>query len=139
MLSRIGISLEKDLLDQFDSLIESKGYENRSEAFRDMIRDVLVKQEWENSDDNDGERVAVVTLVYDHHKHELGHKLTHIQHDHHEIVISTIHVHMDALNCLEVLLLKGQAKEVLNFGNKLISTRGVKLGRLILATEGNNF
>ncbi len=136
MLSRIGISLDKDLLDQFDKLIEGKGYENRSEAFRDLIRDVLVKKEWETTED-EGERVAVVTLVYDHHKHELGHKLTHMQHDSHQVVVSTMHIHMDALNCLEVLILKGSAKHVLDLGNRLISTKGVKLGRLILATEGN--
>ena len=136
MLSRIGISLDKELLDQFDQLIEGKGYENRSEAFRDLIRDVLVKREWETADD-EGERVAVVTLVYDHHKHELGHKLTHMQHDSHETVVSTMHIHMDELNCLEVLILKGKAKSVLELGNRLISTKGVKLGRLILATEGS--
>ena len=136
MLSRIGISLDKDLLDQFDQLIEGKGYENRSEAFRDLIRDVLVKREWEATDD-ECERVAVVTLVYDHHKHELGHKLTHMQHDSHKVVVSTMHIHMDELNCLEVLILKGKAKSVLELGNRLISTKGVKLGRLILATEGS--
>ncbi len=137
MLSRIGISLDKELLDSFDKVIEEKGYENRSEAFRDLIRDVLVKREWEQADDNE-ERVAVVTLVYDHHKHDLGHKLTHMQHDNHSIIVSTMHVHMDEINCLEVLILKSKASAILDLGNKLISTKGVKLGRLILATEGNS-
>lgn len=137
MLSRIGISLDKELLDSFDKVIEEKGYENRSEAFRDLIRDVLVKREWEQADDNE-ERVAVVTLVYDHHKHDLGHKLTHMQHDNHSVIVSTMHVHMDEINCLEVLILKGKASAILDLGNKLISTKGVKLGRLILATEGNS-
>jgi CopG family nickel-responsive transcriptional regulator len=137
MLSRIGISLDSDLLDQFDRLIEGKGYENRSEAFRDLIRDMLVKKEWEAAK-NKGDRVAVVTLVYDHHKHDLGHKLTHIQHDNLDVVVSTMHIHMDEVNCLEVLILKGKAAQILELGNKLISTKGVKLGRIILATEGSS-
>jgi CopG family nickel-responsive transcriptional regulator len=136
MLSRIGISLDSELLDQFDRLIEGKGYENRSEAFRDLIRDTLVKKEWETAKGT-GDRVAVVTLVYDHHKHDLGHKLTHIQHDNLDVVISTMHIHMDEVNCLEVLILKGKAAHILDLGNKLISTKGVKLGRIILATEGS--
>ncbi len=135
MLSRIGISLDNDLLEQFDELIESKGYGNRSEAMRDLIRELLVKNEWQSARD-DQPRVAVVTLVYDHDKHELSHKLTHIQHETHDVVISSMHVHMDAHNCLEVLILKGRAAEIVRLGNTLISTRGVKMGKLVLATTG---
>ena len=135
MLSRIGISLDAELLDQFDELIESKGYVNRSEAMRDLIRELLVKKEWQSAKD-DRPRIAVVTLVYNHDKHELSHKLMHIQHETHDVVISTMHVHMDAHNCLEVLILKGQAAEIVRLGNTLISTRGVKMGKLVLATTG---
>lgn len=136
MLSRIGISLDSELLEQFDELIESKGYGNRSEAMRDLIRDLLVKREWENARDH-RPRVAVVTLVYDHDKHELSHKLTHIQHKTHDVVVSSMHVHMDAHNCLEVLILKGAAADIVRLGNTLISTRGVKMGKLVLATTGD--
>ena len=135
MLSRVGISLEDDLLTQFDELIERRGYNNRSEAVRDLIREELVKQEWE-ADPDDSPKVAVVCLVFDHEARELGKKLTHVQHDNYEIVVSTTHLHMDAHNCLEVLLLRGKATEVLKLGDALITTRGVKLGRLFLATTG---
>ena len=137
MLSRVGISLEKDLLDQFDEVIEKKGYVNRSEAIRDLIRDSLVNREWEKAKTKE-DRVAVVTLVYDHHKHDLGHKLTHLQHHAHEVVISTMHVHMDERNCLEVLILKGKSADILSLGNRLISTKGVKMGKLTPATTGDN-
>jgi len=135
MLSRVGISLEDDLLEQFDELIKDKGYSNRSEAIRDLIRDAIVNHEWERPKD-DKPKIAVATLVYDHDEHELGHKLTHEQHDNHEIVISSMHVHMDLRNCLEVLILKGPEADVLRMGNNLISTKGVKLGRLFLADTG---
>ena len=135
MLSRVGISLEDDLLSRFDELIEGRGYTNRSEAIRDMIRDSLVKSDWEEADDGKP-RVAVVCLVYDHEERELGQRLTHEQHHHHDVIISTMHVHMDSRNCLEVLILRGKADEVLHVGNGLISTKGVKLGKLIPATTG---
>ncbi len=135
MLSRVGISLDSDLLEKFDEHIEDKGYDNRSEAIRDLIRELLVKREWESAGDTEP-RVAVVMLVYNHDEHELGHQLMHEQHDNHDIVVSTMHVHMDRDNCLELLVLRGPAKEVLATGNRLVSTRGVKLGKLILASTG---
>ena len=138
MLSRIGVSLDEELLEQFDELIDEKGYQNRSEAIRDLIRELLVKREWENTKSRET-RVAVVTIVYDHDEHDLGHKLTHIQHGRHDIIVSTMHVHMDSSNCLEVLILKGTAKEIVQLGNRLISTRGVKMGKLTLATTGATF
>jgi CopG family nickel-responsive transcriptional regulator len=137
MLSRVGISLEEELLARFDGLISGRGYTNRSEAIRDMIREALVAEEWE-SGSGDEERVAVVCLVYDHDEHEIGHRLTHLQHDHHDVVISTMHVHMDRQNCLEVLILRGRAREILATSGALIATRGVKLGKLIPATTGEN-
>ena len=135
MLSRIGISLDDDLLARFDDLIAGRGYGNRSEAIRDLIREDLVREEWEGADD-EAPRVAVAVLVYDHHERELGQKLTSAQHAHHEIVVSTMHVHMDARHCLEAIVLKGPGREVARMGNRLIASRGVKLGKLILATTG---
>ncbi len=135
MLKRIGISLEDVLLDQFDDEIERRQWANRSEAVRDLIRDLLVKREWE---DGDQETMAVVVLVYDHHTHDLGHKLTHIQHEDHQQVISTMHIHMDEENCLEILILKGKAADIRRTGDRLVGTKGVKLGRFIPTTQGRS-
>ncbi len=135
MLERIGISLEDHLLAQFDRLIAAKGYVNRSEAVRDLIRDSLVQRQWSESSVRD-ERVAVVTLVYDHDASSLAQKLAHIQHENHKAVVSALHVHMDEHNCLEVLVLRGPGREVISMGEGLISTRGVKYGKLVPATTG---
>jgi CopG family transcriptional regulator, nickel-responsive regulator len=137
MIERIGISLEADLLRQFDRLIEQKGYVNRSEAVRDLIRDNLVQREWSESDGSE-ERVAVVTLVYDHDSSSLAQKLAHIQHENHRAVVSALHVHMDEHNCLEVLVLRGRAKDVVRMGEGLVSTKGVKYGKLVPATTGQS-
>lgn len=135
MIERIGISLEDELLARFDRLIEEKGYENRSEAIRDLIRDALVQRAWSQSEGRE-ERVAVVTLVYDHDSTSLAHKLAHVQHENHKAVVSALHVHMDAHNCLEVLVLRGRGRDVLAMGEGLISTKGVKYGKLVPATTG---
>jgi CopG family nickel-responsive transcriptional regulator len=135
MLERIGISLEDDLLRQFDRLIAEKGYANRSEAIRDLIRAELVQRAWAEAKGKE-ERVVVVALVYDHDSSSLAQKLTHIQHENHLAVVSSLHVHMDAHNCLEVLVLRGRAREVLAMGESLTSTRGVKFGRVVPATTG---
>ncbi len=124
MLERIGVSLEDDLLAKFDRLIAEKGYENRSEAVRDLIRDALVQREWAQAQ-GDEERVAVVAMVYDHDSTSLAHKLAHLQHENHRAVVSALHVHMDAHNCLEVLVLRGRAREVVGMGEGLVSTKGV--------------
>jgi CopG family nickel-responsive transcriptional regulator len=135
MIERIGISLEDDLLSQFDRLIELKGYVNRSEAVRDLIRDALVQRDWSESAGSE-ERVAVVTLVYGHDSSSLAQKLAHIQHENHKAVVSALHVHMDEHNCLEVLVLRGRAKAVVRMGEGLVSTKGVKFGRIVPATTG---
>ncbi len=135
MIERIGISLEQDLLRQFDQLIEQKGYVNRSEAIRDLIRETLVQREWSEAAGAE-EQVAVVTLVYDHDSSSLAQKLAHLQHENHKAVVSALHVHMDAHNCLEVLVLRGRARDVLRMGEGLVSTKGVKFGRLVPATTG---
>ena len=137
MIERIGVSLEADLLKQFDRLIEQKGYVNRSEAIRDLIRDALVQRAWSQSEARE-ERVAVVTLVYDHDSSSLAQKLAHIQHENHKAVVSALHVHMDEHNCLEVLVLRGRGKDVITMGEGLVSTKGVKYGKLVPATTGQD-
>jgi CopG family nickel-responsive transcriptional regulator len=134
MLERIGISLEDDLLAQFDRLIAEKGYVNRSEAVRDLIRDSLVQREWASRGRE--EKVAVVTLVYDHDSASLGQKLAHIQHENHRAVVSALHVHLDPHNCLEVLVLRGRGRDISAMGDGLVSTRGVKYGKVVPATTG---
>ncbi len=134
-LSRIGVSIDVDLLEQFDALIEERGYQNRSEAFRDLIRNELVEESWKSPD---SEVVGSVTLVYDHHVRLLNDKLLDLQHAFHDAILSTLHVHLDHDNCLEVLLIKGQASKVHQIANALISTKGVKHGRLALSSVGRD-
>ena len=135
MIERIGVSLEKELLEPFDQLIAQKGYATRSEAIRDLIREALVQRQWSEARGRE-EQVAVVTLVYDHDSSSLAQKLAHIQHENHKAVVSALHVHMDEHNCLEVLVLRGRAREVLRMGEGLISTKGVKYGKVVPATTG---
>ena len=135
MLKRFGISLEQDLLAKFDNLLSEQGYANRSEAIRDLIRDALVKKEWLTEDI---ETAGVVVIVYNHEQHELAKKMTDAQHKDYGKIISSLHVHLDAHNCLEVILLKGKAQEIKRLGDSLISTRGVKYGQFIGATTGKN-
>src|SRR5579872_6755191 len=132
-LSRIGVAIDSDLLERFDRFIGSRGYTNRSEAFRDLIRDELVEKTWESPDSS---VVGTVTLVYDHHVRLLNEKLTDLQHSHFHNVLSTLHVHLDHDNCLEVLVVKGKAGAVKKIADALISTKGVKHGQLTLASSG---
>ena len=132
-LARIGVAIDADLLGRFDSLIAARGYTNRSEAFRDMIRDELVETA---SEKPDSPVVGTVTLVYDHHVRMLNEKLTGMQHDHFQQILSTLHVHLDHDNCLEVLVLKGKAGDVKRIAEALISTKGVKHGRLTITSTG---
>lgn len=132
-LSRIGVAIDSDLLAKFDSLISARGYTNRSEAFRDLIREELVHKAWESPD---SEVVGTVTLVYDHHVRLLNEKLVDLQHDFHKNILSTLHVHLDHDNCLEVLVVKGKAQAVQKVADALISTKGVKHGRLTITTSG---
>jgi CopG family nickel-responsive transcriptional regulator len=132
-LSRIGVAIDSDLLEKFDRLIAGRGYTNRSEAFRDLIRDELVAETWESPD---RKVVGTVTLVYDHHVRLLNKKLTDVQHEHFHHVLSTLHVHLDHDNCLEVLVVRGKASEVKHIADTLIATKGVKHGRLTITTSG---
>ena len=132
-LSRIGVAIDADLLKKFDKLIAARGYANRSEAFRDLIRDELVERTWKTPDSN---VVGTVTLVYDHHVRLLNEKLTDMQHSHFHHILSTLHVHLDHDNCLEVLVVRGKAAQVKKIADALISTKGVKHGRLTITSTG---
>jgi CopG family nickel-responsive transcriptional regulator len=134
-LTRFGISIDDRLLGRFDELIAEKGYVNRSEAIRDLIRNALVEDRWTRGDQ---ETVGTVTLVYDHHTRDLADKLTEHQHAHHDAIISTLHVHLDAHNCLEVVVVKGQARDVRRLADELIGTKGVKHGKLVTSTTGED-
>jgi CopG family nickel-responsive transcriptional regulator len=138
MLERTAISLEEDLLAQFDRLTKRRGYSNRSEAIRDLIRDQLVQDEWSQQEKDSADKVAVVSLVYDHDSASLAQKLTHIQHENHQAVVSSLHVHLDHHNCLEVLILRGPADEIMAMGESLVSTKGVKYGKVVPATTGRH-
>jgi CopG family nickel-responsive transcriptional regulator len=132
---RFGVSLDNILLERFDSLIEKKGYSNRSEALRDLIRDSLVMEEWESST---SETVGSITIVYSHDTRELTDTLTDLQHRYHDAIISAMHIHLDEHNCLEVIVVKGKAKDIKAIADRLIGTKGVKHGKLSLTTTGKN-
>jgi CopG family nickel-responsive transcriptional regulator len=132
---RFGVSLDSELLEKFDRLCEEKCYQTRSEAIRDLIRNTLVQKEWE---DTDKEIAGTLTLVYDHHRSDLAQRLTEMQHDAHNVILSALHVHLDHHNCLEVLVLRGPGETVRTLGQKLISTKGVKHGKLTLTTTGQD-
>ncbi len=131
-LVRFGVSLEEELLSQFDKHLREKGYTNRSEAIRDLIREGLVKKEWK---EDEGVCGAII-LVYNHHQRELVNQLMDIQHHYHEHILSTQHLHLDEDNCLEIVAVKGRAKEIERLYGRLKSLRGVKHGELAKATTG---
>lgn len=132
-LERFGVSMEDELLERFDSLIEKRGYASRSEAIRDLVRQELVKEEW--SEPN-AEVVGTVTIVYEHHEHDLANILADLQHQYHDSITCTTHIHLDAHNCLEVVVLRGSSSRVKYIANALISTRSVKHGQLACTTTG---
>ena len=132
-LVRFGVSIDEHLLEQFDEHIAEKSYVNRSEALRDLIRGALVEDQW---DAGDAEAIGTVTLVYDHHAHDLADKLSDHQHTHHEEIVSTLHVHLDADHCLEVVVLRGVARDLRRIADGLIGTKGVKHGRFVATTTG---
>jgi CopG family nickel-responsive transcriptional regulator len=134
-IKRFGVSIEDGLLDRFDRLIEEKGYGNRSEAIRDLIRDLLVSEQWEAGTE---ETAGTITLVYSHDTRELTDTLTDIQHRHHGAILSTMHIHLDGHNCLEVLIVKGGSREIKKVADRLIGTKGVIHGKLTLTTTGKD-
>jgi CopG family nickel-responsive transcriptional regulator len=131
-LIRFGISLDKELSERFDDLIRRKAYTNRSEAIRDLIRQDLVEQEWLHG----GEVAGAITLIYNHHKRELLNKITDIQHDFQNSIISAQHIHLDHHNCLEIIAVKGNPAEVQKLASMLKAVKGVKHSTLSMSTTG---
>jgi len=134
-VSRFSVSLPRLLLRQLDQMSGEKGYDNRSLAIADMIRDRLVEHRQKFSSE---EIAGTITLVYDHHKHNLQSVLTDIQHDHEDVIISTVHVHLDHHNCLEVILVRGKAGPIRKIADELIAAKGVKHGKLTVTTTGHD-
>jgi CopG family nickel-responsive transcriptional regulator len=131
-LIRFGISLDKELSERFDELIRRKAYTNRSEAIRDLIRQDLVEQEWLHG----SEVAGAITLIYNHHKRELLNKITDIQHDFQNSIISAQHIHLDHHNCLEIIAVKGNPTEVQKLASMLKAVKGVKHSTLSMSTTG---
>jgi CopG family nickel-responsive transcriptional regulator len=131
-LARTGVSLEEDLLKEFDRLITKRGYQNRSEAFRDLIREALLSE----TVDSNKPVVGTLTLVYDHHVPNLSEKLTDAQHSVGAMVLAATHVHLDHHYCLEVIIMKGKSKELQEVADRMLALRGVELGKLVLTNSG---
>jgi CopG family nickel-responsive transcriptional regulator len=134
-VTRFSVSLPPQLLEQFDTMAEAKGYDNRSLAIADMLRGQLVEHRKQFGGE---EIVGTITLVYDHHKQHVQEALTDIQHDHHEVIISAVHVHLDHHNCLEVLIVKGKAALIKKIADELIAAKGVKHGKLTVTSSGKD-
>jgi len=129
-LARFSVSMEKQLLKRLDAHLKKSGYTNRSEAIRDFAREMLAKEELKEPN---ADALAAVSIVYDHHRLELPERLTELQHHHYRAVVSTLHIHIDRHNCLEVIVLRGKAGRLSRIGNALIGMSGVKYGKMFLA------
>jgi CopG family nickel-responsive transcriptional regulator len=130
---RFGVSLSKGLLDKFDKKIQNEGYDNRSEAIRDLIRDSFLEEKIAD----DREVAGTLTIIFDHHTLNLSQKLDDIQHQHHKKIISKLHIHLDHKNCLEVIVLKGKSKTIREIGEQITALRGVKHGKLTFTYSGH--
>lgn len=133
-LARYTVSMDARLLAKFDELIDKQGYANRSEAIRDLIRDALVEEQW---NDANQKVAATVTLVYNHHTGGVAERLGDIQHHACSIIVSSTHVHLDNDNCLEVVILRGKSKAVRTLAEELVALKGVKHGKAVFTTEGS--
>ena len=134
MIKRFSISLDENLLAEFDDFILRRQYSNRSEAIRDLIRKSFIQDEWKAGK----EVVGVISLVYDHHQYQLQERITELQHGFHHQIVSTTHIHMDHDNCLEVVIVRGKAREVRDLAEKLTAIRGVKDGNLAMSSTGED-
>ncbi len=132
-LIRFGISMEKELLERLDEEIVKRGYPNRSEAIRDLIRNQLVELDWSQDDE---EVAGTITLIYNHHVRGLSDLLLELQHQHHQMIVSVMHVHLEHDHCLEVMVLKGRASEAKELSSRLIGVKGVKHGKLTITSTG---
>jgi CopG family nickel-responsive transcriptional regulator len=132
-LERYTITMPRELFVAFDERNERKGYRNRSEAIRDLVRAALVQEQWSSPEQL---VAATMTLVYDHHQRELVDTITSLQHDHGDLVVSTLHVHLDHHHCLEVIVLRGPAGQIRALADALTIIKGVKHAQLALTTQG---
>ncbi|MFA4647544.1 nickel-responsive transcriptional regulator NikR [Pyrococcus kukulkanii] len=132
-LVRFGVSIPEELLEKFDRIIEEKGYTNRSEAIRDLIRDFIVRHEWEVGNE---EVAGTITMVYNHDEADVVKELLDLQHEYLDEIVASLHVHMDEHNCLEVVVVKGEAKKIKKIADRLLSLKGVKHGKLVMTTTG---
>jgi CopG family nickel-responsive transcriptional regulator len=133
-LIRFGISIPRKLSQRFDQYLKNKKYISRSEAIRDLIRQALVQEEIEQN----VEVVAVISLLYDHHKRELSERLIELQHSKNQIVLSSTHIHLDHNNCIEVVIMRGLSQDVKRLADALIATKGVKHGTIEMSSTGKN-
>jgi CopG family nickel-responsive transcriptional regulator len=131
-ITRFGVSLPSDLLERFDAQIEEMGYGNRSKAIADLIRNSMVESAWKSGK---GQVVGVVTMVYDHHTSDVVNKLLALQHDSHIDIYSTMHIHLDHNNCLEILALRGSPSEIASFSDSVKAVRGVKHSGLVVTSN----
>jgi CopG family nickel-responsive transcriptional regulator len=132
-LVRFSIAMDEGLLARFDEIIAARAGTNRSEAVRDLVRDALVESD---AEDSDAEMVGTITMVFNHGSGDLSDKLDALQHSHHDKIVSSMHVHLDAHNCLEVLVVRGSSSQVRSIAETLIGTKGVKHGKLVMTTTG---
>jgi CopG family nickel-responsive transcriptional regulator len=130
---RFSTTITPKLLEQFDKILEEKGYTNRSEGIRDLIRNFIVTSQWEKEE---GEAIGSLTLLYDHDVRGVSDKLMELQHTYHTNILSSMHVHLDKHNCLEVLVIRGKAKEIKKISDTLLASRGVKHGKLVMTSTG---
>lgn len=128
-ITRFGVSIEHDLLKKFDKIIKKKGYTNRSEAIRDIIRENLIA---ETTEDPNSEAIGTLTMIYDHHAGNLTNRLLDLQHHHHKEILTTTHIHVDHDNCLEVLVLKGKTRNIQKLADNIKSLKGIKHGELVI-------
>lgn len=129
-LVRFGVSIDQDLLENYDRLIAERGYATRSEALRDLIREALIQQRIETQSEINA--LGSLTLVYDHHARNLAQEMGEIQHDFHENILSVMHLHVSHDDCLEIIALRGVISEIAELSNRLLSLKGIKNGKLFL-------
>jgi CopG family transcriptional regulator, nickel-responsive regulator len=132
-LERFSISMRGDLLRKLDNLVKTKGYANRSQAIADMVKSSLVEHHGQQPE---GEIAGSITLVYDHHKRNIQSLLTRIQHEYGGLIIAALHAHLDHHNCMELLAVRGKARDVKRLADRLQAARGIKHGKLTITTEG---
>lgn len=133
-LVRLSISLERDLYEQTEAMVRQGGYTNRSEYFRDLLRQALVDRQWQT----DEVTVGTVTLVYDHHAGNVLRQLTHLQHDHHDVILASTHVHLDEHKCAEVIIMQGPARTLQSLASNLRKHKGVLHAAIAMSTQGKD-